>query len=383
MNNPTRVTHVITGLNLGGAETALYRIVSETQSRGIENIVISLGPRGYFSPKLEMIGVKCYSLNMTSSFPNPLKLLSLSKILRMFNPDVIQTWMYHADFMGGLAAKLAGNKPIVWGVRNSNLSAEESNPRTILIVRVNAALARFLATVIVANSEAAKAIHGEIGYPESLFRVIPNGFDTDFFLPNRRSYLSLRRNLGLPKASLLIGQIGRYDPQKDHKSFIDAAYLLHKERPDIHYLMAGPGVDWENSELVHLISDRELDGSFHLLGGRDDVPYLMAGLDIFTSTAAYGESFPNVVGEAMSCGVPCVVTNVGDSSSIVGKTGVVVPIRNAQAIYHAWRELLGRGREHMLQMGKSARARIQNYYSIERMVSGYMDLYATLIEGNR
>ncbi|NEP28701.1 glycosyltransferase, partial [Moorena sp. SIO3I6] len=219
-----------------------------------------------------------------------------------------------------------------------------------------------------------------LGYSSQNSCVIPNGFDTSLFKPSLEARAAFRSELGLSEQSILIGLIGRYHPMKDHPNFIRAASLLVKEFPDVHFIMVGTEVDQDNNFLSSLIQDLGLSNHIHLLGERSDIPRLTAALDINTLASAYGEAFPLVIGEAMSSGVPCVVTDVGDSAWIVGNTGRVVPPRNSEALARAWKELILMGNEGRKVLGKAARSRIIDSFSINSVVAQYESLYELILD---
>lgn len=211
--------------------------------------------------------------------------------------------------------------------------------------------------------------------------MIPNGFDLDAFRPDPESRLAVRRQLEIPEDSLLIGLVARFHPQKDHHNFVQAAGLLHRAMPQVHFLLCGEGITWENPVLGEWIDDAGVESWCHLLGRREDMPKLTAALDI-ASSSSFGESFPNVVGEAMACGVPCVVTDVGDCAILVGKTGIVVPPNDAGALASAWHQLLEMSHEERRRLGQLARQRIKNKFDLNLVVSRYEDLYKSLALGS-
>ncbi|MEJ2726124.1 MAG: glycosyltransferase [Deltaproteobacteria bacterium] len=187
------------------------------------------------------------------------------------------------------------------------------------------------------------------------------------------------KELGLDheRSAPLVGYIARFDPMKDHPTFLAGACLLLKERRDVHFVMVGRNIDWRNRRLTAGIP-KTLSSNFHLLGERGDVERITAGLDIACSVSS-GEGFSNVIGEAMACGTPCVVTDVGDSAFIVGDTGLVVKPRDPEGLVGAWRKLLDLGRGGRSQLGRAARKRIQDHFDISNIVKQYEALYYFLL----
>jgi glycosyltransferase involved in cell wall biosynthesis len=249
---------------------------------------------------------------------------------------------------------------------------------TQALIKLGAPISKFAKQVLYV-SKISKTQHEALGYEAGNGYVIPNGIDTSLFTPSLESRLSVRQELGLQSRYFLIGSICRYHPMKDHANFIKAAALLLKNYPDTHFMMAGSQVDAANKTLNQLIEELGIAARIHLLGERSDMPRLMAALDIMTSASAYGEAFPLVLGEAMSSGVPCIVTDVGDSGWIVGNTGWVVPPKNPEALAEAWQEAIELGSQGREKLGKAARTRIIQSFSLDAVVSEYEALYESVI----
>jgi glycosyltransferase involved in cell wall biosynthesis len=190
----------------------------------------------------------------------------------------------------------------------------------------------------------------------------------------------VRAELGLPPDAPLIAMVARFDPVKDHPTFLEAAARLHARRPDVRFLLCGRDVTWENRGLAAAVERAGARGFVHLLGQREDVARVTAALDLSTLSSSCGEGFSNVVGEAMACGVPCVVTDVGDSGAIVADTGLVVPPRDPEALAAAWAQLLARPAEERAAIGRAARRRIEDNYSLDVIVRRYQDLYEELAD---
>lgn len=377
-----KVLHVITGLGTGGAETMLYRLVSRIDRATFESEVISLIDIGPIGQKIQALGVSVRALGMCPGVPNPLAVLQLAYWLQQDPPQVIQTWMYHADLVGGLAARLAGRIPVAWGIRHSTFEPQTTKRITIWTAMACARLSRWLPARIVCCSEASRRTHAQLGYAADKMVVIPNASDLAVFRPDPAARQSVRQELGIPEKAPLIGLVARFHPQKDHRNFVQAAARLHACVAESHFLLCGDGITWENPELAEWIEAAGIQSQCHLLGRREDIPRLTAAVDIATISSSYGEGFPNVIGEAMACGVPCVVTDVGDSAIIVGETGVVVPPKDPQALAAGWSQLLlDMSREERLQLGFAARQRILERYSLGKIVEQYERLYKSLVTG--
>jgi len=374
--------HVITDLNMGGAEMVLYQLLAKQPLGEFVSEVISLTGGGPIGERIANLGIPVRSLGVKPGTPHPRLVTDLLALIGKQRPRLIQTWMYHADLAGGLAARFCGNLPVVWGLHHTVAERGALKPSTYAVARLNARLSHFIPARIVCCAEATRKTHLYLGYDSAKMSVISNGIDTSTFHPDLSARLAVRTELGIDSATPLIGLCARFDPQKDHENFLRAAGLLLAERPDVHFALWGQGVDENNASLMGLAKSVKIGDNLHLLGLRSDTPRLMAALDAAALSSAYGEAFPLVVGEAMACGVPCGVTDVGDSGLIVGDTGKVVPPRDSAALAKAWVDLLALPESERLSIGVRARQRIVDHYSADKMVSAYSQLYRDIIASN-
>lgn len=365
------VCHLITGLADGGAEAVLYRLCTYPQPEH-RHIVVALGPEDKYAPMLREAGVSTHCLGLARGRLTPGAIVRLYRLLRRYKPDVVQTWMYHANLVGGLAARLAGCSNVVWGLHHTTLVPGTTGKSTRIVNRLCAWLSVSIPSHIVACADSARRVHEGYGYEASKFVVVPNGYETGKFLPDATAGTAIRRELGIDQDAPVIGLVGRWHPDKDHPTLLAAFARVLERFSGARFVLAGTGCTPDNSALVALIRDHGLEGAAHLLGRRNDIPAVMNALDIHVLSSR-SEAFPNVVAEAMACGTPCVVTDVGDASLIVGDTGWVVPPRNpeqlAGAIVEALRERSDvekwKARSH------AARQRILSEFSLEKMVERY------------
>jgi glycosyltransferase involved in cell wall biosynthesis len=368
------VFHVITGLNDGGAEAVLYGLCSHDQSN--QHTVISLSGPGKYASKLKSLGVPVTTLNMSPDHSSLFKFISLVLLFVRDKPDVVQTWMYHGDLVGGLAARMAGIKSVIWGIHNSTLKPGISKKTTIFIVNILAKLSSWIPARIAVCAQRSIEVHQALGYDRDKMCFIPNGYDLSKFKRGLDFQSKLRLNLVSNQSIPLIGMVARFDPQKDHVNLLDALAILSRGGLAFRCVLVGTGLDSSNPQIIELISRRNLVGHLQLLGRRSDVPRIMNALDLHVLPSAYGEAFPNVVAEAMACGTPCVVTDVGDAAYIVGDVGWVVPpqdpIALAQAISTAIHEL---NTEDGEKRGYLSRLRIEENFSIEQMIGRYNCLW--------
>jgi glycosyltransferase involved in cell wall biosynthesis len=376
-SQPIVVAFIITGLGTGGAEVMLYKLLTKIDRQRFQPVVISLMDRGNFATPLEKLGIAVYSLEMKRGVPTPAILGQLMKIVNQVKPDVIQGWMYHGNLAAYFVSVFSSNNiPILWSIHHSIKSLELEKRMTILIIKICAYLSRFINKVIFV-SQKSKVQHEAIHYSYNNSCVIPNGFDVLSFQPSSKVRLDFRKELNLPENSTLIGLICRFHPMKDHVNFLEAAALLSQKYPDTQFVLAGTNVDQKNHFLCDKINLLGLEDKIHLLGERQDIPHIIPALDIMTMSSAYGEAFPLVIGESMSCGIPCVVTDIGDASWIVGDTGKVVPPKNPEALADAWQELILMGREAREKLGIAARSRVIDSFSLDSIVAEYEHLYGS------
>jgi glycosyltransferase involved in cell wall biosynthesis len=370
-----KITHVITNLATGGAEVVLLNILQKIDRSRFNPTVVSLVGLGEIGPKIQALGIQVYALGMTrEGVPNPLVVLRLAKLLRQLQPDVVHTWMYHADFLGGLAARLAGCNRVIWGIHQSNLSKAVNKYSTLWVVKACALMSHWVPVKIISCSQRAKKVHASVGYAGNKLHVIPNGFDLDRFVPDAAARASVRAELGISADAALVGLIARFDVQKNQFGFIAAAAQIHVQRPDVYFVLAGTDVDGANAALNTAIKFHGLQANIFLLGRRDDVPRLMAALDVLASSS-HGEAFPNVLGEAMACGVPCVVTDAGDSADIVSSTGRVVAVSDMEALAQQLLHVLDLPAAERAALGMQARERVQAEYEIGNVAGLYEAFY--------
>jgi glycosyltransferase involved in cell wall biosynthesis len=377
VNEAVKVLHVITGLTIGGAEMALYRLLAGGDRRRFPSTVISLGDRGVLADRLEALEVEVLALGMPSGRPTLRGLRGLLSAVNRIRPDVISGWMYHGNLAASTAKRLGRTKPkLIWNVRHSVYDLRAEKRSTAMAIRLGRRFSN--AERIVYNSQLSAGQHERLGYPSACRCVVPNGFDCELFRPRPDARIDVRRELGLPTDAILIGLVARFHPMKDHANFLQAAARLTETRPDAQFILVGAGVDRPNLERVASAEMARLAGRVHLLGRRDDVARLTAAFDLATC-ASWSEAFPNVVGEAMACEVPGVVTDVGDVRELLGETGVVVPIRDPEALARGWARLLDGGNDERRRLGDLARRWIVERFSLGRVVKAYEGLYAELM----
>lgn len=377
---PLNVLFVTAGLESGGAEMSLFKMVSRMDRTRFHCSVISLTDVGpVLGERIRRQGVSVQALGYKRGSPDPRMILRLARLIRRTRPDIVQTWMYHADLVGGLAARLAGVRRVVWAIHNTDLDPASTKALTRRVVALNGRLSHRVPARITCCSEAALEAHARIGYDAARLGVIHSGIDTDEFMPDSDARPALRRELGLAPGTPLVGLMARFDPQKDHETFLQAAGLLHRDRPDVHFVLCGSGVTEDNLTLSAWADAAGVRGVTHRLGLRRDVAQVTAALDAATCCSRYGESFALVLGEAMACGVPVVTTDMAGPVSVMGGLGPVVPVQDPPALADAWRRLLCLSGDERRAWGARARRHILDHLSLEKTVKGYEDFYERLV----
>lgn len=366
--------HLITGLTTGGAETTLARLMEAGDRLPVRSVVVCLGQRAALAERIEAAGVEVHALEMRGG-PGPVGALRLAGLARQLRPDLIQGWMYQGNLAANFARRVVpGRPPVLWNVRQSlhDLANEKPSIRTAIHF---GALWSATPRHIIYNSRAAAEQHRLAGFRSSRAVVVPNGIDCEEFRPREGAGERLRRELGIESGAPLIGMVARYHPVKNHAAFLAAAAILVREGIDAHYVLVGPGVDGSNEELGQGIRDAGLAERFRLLGERADVAGIVAGLDIATC-ASRGEAFPNAVAEAMACGIPCVITDVGDAAWLLGEAGRVVPPDDPETLARGWLAILALDPASRADVGGKGRRRIEAAFTLEAMVERYAELWS-------
>lgn len=371
------ILHVITDLGMGGAEAMLYKLVLTSRARRhVRHAVVSLMDDGAYGPKLRAEGIPVASLGMRQGVPNPSVLPRLHGVLRRERPDVVHAWMYHADLVAGLVAWFP-RVPVIWAIHHA--AVDGVKPLTRFTRALCGLLSGAMPARIVCCAESARRAHAELGYRAERMTVIPNGFDVDRFAPSAKARSEVRAELDIAPGAPVVGWVARFHPDKDYANFLSAAARVARERPDVSFLAMGEGLVGSNAELRTCIATAGLDASrLRLLGTRPDAHRVFTAMDVLASSSR-GEAFPQVLGEAMLCGVPCAATDCGDCREIVGPTGRIVPTHDAGALAGAILELLAVEPHERAALSTAARERIASRYDMRLVADRYCDLYAELV----
>jgi glycosyltransferase involved in cell wall biosynthesis len=367
-----KITHIITDLDIGGAEIMLYKLLSSLHDEALDSTVISLMGRGKITERIEALGVKVETLDLgQGERPSWQTIKKLRQFMRAFNPDIVQGWMYHGNIVATVAVFLFDppmrrKVKLFWNVRQTlyDINSEKIQTRWLIVL---GRWLSFFAHSIIYNSNLSAEQHCNVGYSVKKTKIIPNGFDLQKFRPDKNRRQQLREELKVAESVLLVGHISRLHPMKDHATLLRAIDRVVDslsnidDKQEILFLLIGHGVTSELSK----------NPAIRFLGERSDIPKIMSALDIVVSSSAWGEGFPNVIGETMASEVPCVVTDVGDSAYIVGKYGRVCSVGDDQCIASSLLQLIENKQERKTA-GRQARKRIEKNYSMDKIKKEYL-----------
>lgn len=364
-----KVVHIITGgEGRGGAEGALLRLINGT-SKKVEHIVYTLLDMPEYNSDFKEADIVIQTLNIRSLKSFAINLYKLRKEMLEYEPDIIQSWMGHSNFLFGLLGKTWG-VPVVWNIRQSRVTKKELGSKNYALMKASAKLSKLIPYKIINCSLKSIELHKQAGFYDN-FAYIPNGINID---SSDHKLIESQKN-----KEFTVGHVGRYDPAKNHALFISSFNSFNKKHTQSRCIMAGTGISYENvvfkNKYAHLIN-----ASFTLLGqvhNRNDLFDIYKKMDCLV-LSSITEGFPNVLIEAMSCGVPCISTDVGDAREIIADTGWIIPSedQNAleKALEEAYREYLDFPEDWVARREKAYERVVENY-SVEKMCERYIDVW--------
>ena len=379
-DRPT-VLHFTPGIGGGGAEAMLVNLVEAMHHGPWRSVVVAVDGRPWpaQAARLRQVTRSFHDLESPALLRGPL-LRRLRGIIRAEKPDVVQTWMHHADFVGGLSARLAGVRNITWGIhcREIHRNPGDSAEKMALFRTALSLLSRFVPRRIVSCSAAAIEDHAAVGYPRRKMHWIPNGVSTGTFSPHSDGGATARRELRLPAGVPLVGFAGRFHEMKQLDVFLRAAALLQSRMPQAHFVLCGgaaPDLDAAAQKALGKMPHRD---QVHLLPFLSNMARFYPALSLF-SLSSRTEACPMTLLEAMACGVPCAATDVGDCAALIGDARCVAPAGDAAALAQVWEKLLAPRTDDPATLRRLLRARVEERFSITRAARDYTALYASLL----
>ncbi len=365
---PTRLVVLLRKLDVGGAERQIIEFAKGLSGSGTDLTLVSFYDGGELLEAATRIeGVRCVSLHKRGRWNALSFLVRAVRTIRALRPDVVYGYQSVANELALVIGKLVGAR-VVWGIRASNMDLAQYDWLWRVTFRVGARLSR-LADLIIVNSECGARYFASQGYARGRMVVIPNGINTRQFAPDRAAGQALRAEWGVGTETPLVGIVARLDLMKDHETFLRAAALVHATRPDIRFVCVGDGAPAYRRMLLDRCRELGLESVVQWTGMERRITAVMSAVDVLCSSSAFGEGFSNVIGEAMACGTPCVVTDVGDSAMLVADCGVVVPPRSPEALSAALLSLFALEPERRRLMGRQGRKRVEEHFSVPRLVT--------------
>ena len=368
-----RIVHIISGLGIGGAERALFNLLNalSPEERASCNVV-SLTSMGAYGPKIQSLGISVQALGLGATVKSFRSLLTLRHQWLREPPKVVMSWMYHANIVAWIVIRWLPEAPkLIWNIRHCLYTLKDEKPLTRVVIIAHKWMCKSVAAIIY-NSQLSNKQHADFGIQSINSFTIPNGFNTAEWRPSDVDRNKLRDELGIPLSARVIGNIARYHPLKDHATLLRAMRWVMINNPNVHLLLLGRDVDAKNPQLTEYFDELPMN-RVHVMGEQNDVYKLVPAMDIFCLSSR-SEAFPNVLGEAMSSGVVCVTTDVGDAKLIVGEAGFVVPVSDHVTLATILLKIAEKDHFQIEYLGKQARSHILQNYSMERMVESYQKL---------
>ena len=368
-----KILNIINSMEVGGAEVMLKKILINSDNTKFKHIIVTLKSENQILNDLKRKNIEIYSLKL-NSFLNFLRSFkSLLQIVKKIKPDYILTWLHPSDFYGVFIKLMYPEVTLIWNIRCSKLIYPIVGFKNILLVKILSKFSKY-PDLILSNSFSGIKEHLRLGYKPKEIKVIPNGFDLKSFTPNNKLGKLYRKELRLNQSDFVIGFVGKYNRIKGIEKFILTANIASIKFSNWKFVLIGRDLTYENKELVTSLKKYKICKNFRLLGERQDINKILCSLDVLSLTSS-SEGFPNVIGEAMSCGVPCVSTDVGDCKSIIGETGIISKNNKPQNIFNDWLSIHKMLKNDSSILKKSTRARIKKYYEINFIINKYEKLF--------
>lgn len=360
-------------MEVGGAEVMLQKILMNSDDTKFKHIVVTLKSEKKLLDDLKRQNIEIYSLKLNNFFNFFRSFKSLLQIVKKTKPDYILTWLHPSDFYGVFIKLMCPKVTLLWNIRCSKLIYPIVGFKNILLVKILSRLSKY-PDLILSNSFSGIKEHIRLGYKPKEIKIIPNGFDLKYYSPNHNLGKFYRKEFRLNQNDFVIGFVGKYNKIKGIEKFILTANVALKKFSNWKFVLIGRDLTYENKDLINLLKKYKIGQNFRLLGERQDVNKILCSCDILSLTSS-SEGFPNVIGEAMSCGVPCVSTDVGDCKLIIGETGIISKFNKPQNIFNDWLNMYKMLKNNSSALKKSTRARIKKYYEISFIIKQYEKLF--------
>jgi glycosyltransferase involved in cell wall biosynthesis len=376
-----KIVHIINSLKKGGAEGNLYRlckIQKKKYKNKIDIIIITLIDNGYYEYELKKKGIKIISLRINEKnkiFDFIKKITKLRKYIKKINPDIIQSWMYHSNFLTMFIPKKYHNK-IFWNIRHSELNLKISKKMTILLSIICGLFSRFVPKKIIYCSEKSIKFHeNNQFYSKKKTRLIDNGYSDKIYYPSNNLRSNFRKKNKIKKTDIILGYAGRYAKQKNIESLLNAFSKIVKNYSNVHLYMVGKEINLQNKELINIMSGLNIKDKIVLLNEQKNLVEFYNGIDLLVLTS-HSESFPNVIAEAMLCSTPVLASNAGCSKKIIDKYGFVLNKNDYLSITKGLKRsinILENKKGNWKSLKKNVRSQIKNKFSIEKMAHNYSE----------
>lgn len=367
-----KIIHIISGLKSGGAERSLFNVCNSNISDYFKQSVICLGDKAIYGDKLVELGVEVYYLNFKNS--NKLNaFINFKNIIKKISPDIVQGWMTHGNFASVLAYFiLAGRPSLFWNIRQTVYKLKHEYILTRFLFLINILLSR-IPNGIISNANISIKQLIKFGYKNDSFFLIPNGFDTNYWKPDPKLRQIERNKLKFNDNDFVLGYVGRYHPMKNIKLLLESFNKLSQQNSKFKLVIVGQNLNSYNikeKSIIDMISQHQI----LIIDNTEDVKKYYNIFDLLILCSVWGEGFPNVLGEAMSCELCCISTPVGDAPDILEDVGYLVPLDDVDFLIEKVKNCMDNP-EELNKLGRKARIKIVNQYSMEKTINSYLNIY--------